>query len=305
MEALIDFDGAPVIAIPAAGGFLHEAMLLEGPQGWGEFAPPPDADDQAAARRLTAAMEGGTVGWPDPRRGRVPVAAVITATDPAAAASQLAGCRAADVRVGAGGDDAARLAAVRTTLGPTGTIRCDAGGAWDVRTAAAVIPRLAAAAGGVEFVTRPCRTTTETAELRRRIDVPIALPAAVATTDTADVAVLDGAAAGGVRRSLRLAERSALPCAVAAGPSTSIGVASALALAGALPAMPFACSLHRLAADVVSAGRVLWPTAGTLPVAPGPPAPDPAAVARYAVTDPQRLAWWRDRLRRARSARSR
>lgn len=46
---------------------------MEGPQGWGEFSPPPDADDALAARWLTAAMEPSTVGWPDAVRGRVPV----------------------------------------------------------------------------------------------------------------------------------------------------------------------------------------------------------------------------------------
>jgi O-succinylbenzoate synthase len=31
-----------------------------------------------------------------------------------------------------------------------------------------------------------------------------------------------------------------------------------------------------------------------------PPAPDPDALVRYALTDPTRIAWWRDRLRAAR-----
>ena len=66
MKTLIDFDGALVVAIPVQGGFgessPRECMLLEGPQGWGEFSPPQDATDRQAARWLTAAVEPGTVG---------------------------------------------------------------------------------------------------------------------------------------------------------------------------------------------------------------------------------------------------
>lgn len=72
MRALIDFDVAPVFAVPTATG-VREGVLLDGPQGWGEFSPPPGADAALAARWLTAAMEPSTVGWPDAVRGRVPV----------------------------------------------------------------------------------------------------------------------------------------------------------------------------------------------------------------------------------------
>jgi O-succinylbenzoate synthase len=71
MRTLIDLDTAPVFALPTDGG-VREGVLVEGPQGWGEFSPPPDADDALAARWLTAAMEPSTVGWPDAVRGRVP-----------------------------------------------------------------------------------------------------------------------------------------------------------------------------------------------------------------------------------------
>ncbi|PRC47543.1 O-succinylbenzoate-CoA synthase, partial [Mycobacterium sp. ITM-2017-0098] len=61
MRTLIDFDDAPVFAVPTASG-VREGVLLDGPQGWGEFSPPADADDALAARWLTAAMEPSTVG---------------------------------------------------------------------------------------------------------------------------------------------------------------------------------------------------------------------------------------------------
>ncbi|EJZ06035.1 O-succinylbenzoate synthase, partial [Mycolicibacterium fortuitum subsp. fortuitum DSM 46621 = ATCC 6841 = JCM 6387] len=76
VQTLIDFDRSPVFAIPTVepvGGLtVREGMLIEGPQGWGEFSPLPQAG--ALGRWLTAATEPGTVGWPDPVRGRVPIA---------------------------------------------------------------------------------------------------------------------------------------------------------------------------------------------------------------------------------------
>lgn len=307
---MIDFDRAVVVAIPVTAGFgeadARECMLLEGPQGWGEFSPPPDADDLAAGRWLTAAVEPGTVGWPDPVRGRVPVAVQIPAVA-AAEAHRLvvdSGCATADVVVGSsvgGGsvdDDVARVAAVRDALGPSGRIRCDARGGWDVAAAVAAIPVLMDAAGELEYVTAPCRTSDELTAVRRQVDVRIAGTA----SDAVDVLVLTAAALGGVRRAMRVAEKSGLPCVVSAGRETSIGLAAAAALAGVLPELPFACAIGRppwVAGDVVSAGRVMVAADGHLPVAPMPPAPDRGLLDRYAVTDATRLAWWRRRLQQA------
>ena len=156
MHAYIDFDSGPVFAIPARDGWHGfagcEGMLLEGPQGWGEFSPPAAVAGVRAARYLTAAIEAGTVGWPDPVRGRVAVAVAVPAVEPepAAAIAATGGCSTADVRVARGpgslDDDIARVAAVRAALGPDAVIRCDAGGAWDVDTAVAAIAALAPAA---------------------------------------------------------------------------------------------------------------------------------------------------------------
>ncbi|MEZ0340840.1 O-succinylbenzoate-CoA synthase [Mycobacterium sp. pV006] len=93
MRALIDFDVAPVFAVPTATG-VREGVLLDGPQGWGEFSPPPGANAALAARWLTAAMEPSTVGWPDAVRGRVPVSngagrAVIEVDDVDAAVARI------------------------------------------------------------------------------------------------------------------------------------------------------------------------------------------------------------------------
>lgn len=318
MKALIDFDGARVFTIPARDSYpgftACEGMLIEGPQGWGEFSPPRDTDDLTAARWLTSAIEGGTVGWPDPVRGRVAVAVVVPAVQPqdAAAIATASGCSAADVYVNGRPEDVARLEAVRAALGPAGAIRCVVEQPWDVDTAAESIPVLDRAAGGVEFVQLRSATASELAAVRRRVEVRLALDVSnlgtdgTALSEAADVAVLTIGPLGGVRRALRFAERTDLPCVVAAASGaseTSIGLAGGLALAGALPEVPFACGLGTaavLAGDIVSPGRALIPVDGYLPVAPMAPGPDAARMAEFAVDDAERIAWWRGRLKTVR-----
>jgi O-succinylbenzoate synthase len=318
VKTLVDFDNAPVFAIPARDGYRGfdacEGMLIEGPQGWGEFCPPRASDDLTAARWLTAAIEGGTVGWPDAIRGRVPVSVAVPAVGPQDAAVIVAasGCAAADVHVAGEPADLARLEAVRGVLGPAGAIRCVVEQSWDAFTAAQLIPALDHAAGGLEFVQLPHTTAAELTALHGRVDMRVAVEVSavnidgLALSEVADIAVLAVGPLGGVRRALRFAERSDLPCVVSAAPGaaeTSIGLAGGLALAGALPELPYACGLGTaagLAGDVVSPGRSLIPVDGYLPVAPSAPGPDPARIAEFALDDAERVAWWRQRLSAAR-----
>lgn len=318
MQTLVDFDTAPVFAIPVRDGYRgfggREGMLLEGPQGWGEFSPPGTEADLRAVRFLTAAIEAGTVGWPDPVRGRVPVAVAVPAVDPARAAAiaSESGCAAADVRVAVRPDslaqDVARVAAVRAALGPSAALRCDAGGGWDVETAVAAIAALDRAAEGLQFVEQPCPTLAQVAEVRKQVEVRIAVdesirdaadPFALDLAEAADIAVLTVGPLGGVRRTLRVAEHCDVPCVVSSPPDSSIGLAGGVAVAGALPELPFACGLATVTAlqgDLVSPGRSLVPVDGHLPVAPMPPGPDRERLRQFEVTDAARVAWWRQRL---------
>lgn len=318
MKTWIDFAAAPVVTIPltdtVAGRTTFEGMFIEGPQGWGEFSPPPDADDRQAARWLTAAIEVGTVGWPDPVRGWVPVAVTVpaVAADRAREIVAGSGCRTAVVEVAAHPDslaeDIARVEAVRDALGPDGAIRCDANGKWDLDTAQAAVPALDRAAGGLEYVEQPCAGLSDLATLRRRIDVRVAVDQSIGEaadvialdlTNAADIAVLTVGALGGVRRALRVAETCGLPCVAASGLETSIGIAGAVALAGVLPETGLAAEAGTaglLIGDVVSDARSLVLVDGRLPVAPMPPRPDPERLQRFAAADAATVAWWRARL---------
>lgn len=287
---------------------VREGVLLHGAAGWGEWSPFWDYDDAECLPWLRAAREAADVGWPAPLRTSVPVNVTVPAVGPERAGGIVLasnGCRTAKVKVGEPGqqegDDVVRAEAVRDALGPDGAIRVDANGAWDVDTAVRMTRLLDQAAGGLEYVEQPCRTVEELAALRRRVDVPIAAdesirragdPVRVARLQAADIAVLKVQPLGGVAACLRVAERVGLPVVVSSALETSVGISAGLALAAALPELPYACGLATLAlldGDVTSSPHRV--VDGAMRVAR--PEPDLASTVAAAETTTAR---WRERL---------
>ena len=229
----------------------REGLLIRGPFGWGEFSPFLDYSGEATRPWWQAAYEAAYVGWPQPLREQVPVNTTIPAVDGVTAfeLTKASGCSTAKVKV-AEGDDVERVSAVRDALGPEGRIRVDANGGWDVAGAADAIARLSAFE--LEYVEQPVRTLEEMAELRLKVDVPLAAdesirnaddPLRVAGLEAADVVVLKVQPLGGVARCLEVAEACGLPVVVSSALETSVGLAAGLALAAALPELPYACGL--------------------------------------------------------------
>ena len=112
----------------------------------------------------------------------------------------------------------------------------------------------------------------------------------VRAAGAADIVVLKVQPLGGVRAALRVAEACGLPVVVSSAVDTSVGLAAGVALAAALPELPYACGLGTmslLAGDVTA--DPLVPEGGELPVR-RPPV-DAVRLARFE-TDP---APWRDR----------
>ena len=297
---------------------VREGVLVEGPAGWAEFSPFWEYDDAEAAAWWAAAVEAAEVGWPAPLRSHVPVNVTVPATGPEQAHALVlasGGCRTAKVKVGergqSVGEEIARLEAVRDALGPTGHVRIDANGAWDADTAVARLTRLDRAAGGLEYVEQPCPDVAGLAAVRRRTDVLVAAdesirraedPLAVVRAAAADIVVLKVQPLGGVRACLRLAEEVGLPVVVSSALETSVGLAAGLALAAALPSLPYACGLataQLLVHDVVP--DPLLPVDGRIEVRR--PAPDAAGLERTDArrTDPRRAEEWNRRVDRVRA----
>jgi len=288
---------------------VREGVLVRGAAGWGEWSPFLEYDDEVAAPWLRCALEAAAGDWPEPVRDTVPVNVTVPAVGPEQAHRIVrdGGCRTAKVKVAEPGqtlaDDEARLEAVRDALGPSGRIRVDANGGWSVADAVTAVRALDRAAGGLEYAEQPCASVEELADVRRRVDVPIAAdesirraadPYRVRDLEAADVAVLKVQPLGGVRACLRIAEDIGLPVVVSSALETSVGIAAGLALAGALPELPYACGLatvQLLTDDVVD--EPLLPVDGELPVRV--PRVEAVALDRLAAA-PERVAHWEDRL---------
>ena len=285
-------------------------VLLRGPAGWGEFSPFPDYDARTCARWLAAAREAADVGWPEPRRDVVEVNTTVPAVGPQQAHDLVSssGCRTAKVKVAEPGqrlaDDLARVEAVRDALGPDGRVRVDANAAWSVDEAVTALKALDEF--DLEYAEQPVRSLDDMAALRRRVDVRLAADESVRTADdplriagleAADIVVLKVQPLGGVRRCLEVAEACGLPVVVSSAVETSVGIAAGVALAAALPELPFACGLgtvQLLAADVTADS--LLPVDGRLPVRPVVPDPDLAGA------DDATRTWWLDRMAAAADA---
>ncbi len=288
---------------------VREGVLLRGVAGWGEWSPFLEYDAAVAEPWLRCAEEAAAGDWPVPVRDAVPVNVTVPAVGPerAHAIVLAGGCRTAKVKVAEPGqslaDDEARVEAVRDALGPGGAVRVDANGGWSVEEAVRAVAVLDRAAGGLEYVEQPVASVEDLAVVRRRVAVPIAAdesirraadPYRVRDLEAADIAVLKVQPLGGVRACLRIAEDIGLPVVVSSALETSVGIAAGVALAAALPELPYACGLATVQLLTDDVGRTpLLPVDGALPV--GRPDVDAAALARVAA-DPARVAHWEARL---------
>lgn len=289
------------------GQTRRSGMLLHGPAGWGEWSPFPEYDVPEAARWLAAAREAAELGWPEPVRDSVPVNTTVPAVDPETAHRLVAasGCRTAKVKVAEPGQtlaaDVARVEAVRDAIGVDGRVRVDANAAWSVDEAERALRALQPF--DLEYAEQPVASLEEMADLRRRVDVPLAAdesvrkaedPLRVAGLEAADIVVLKVQPLGGVRAALQVAEACGLPIVVSSAIETSVGLAAGIALAAALPELPYACGLGTatlLAEDVCSAR--LEPVDGQLPVLRAAPEPD---LATEQAAGDELTEWWRQRM---------
>ena len=255
-------DRAHVVSLPLAVRFrgitTREALLIEGPAGWGEFAPFLEYGPAESAAWLRAGLEAAYEGFPEPVRDSIEVNATIPAvpaSEVPAVVERYPGCRTFKIKVAEKGhslaDDAARVRAVRDAVTQRGDIpilRVDANGGWSVEEAVAAAKELMP----LDYMEQPCKSVEELAEVRSQLMraglfVRVAAdesirkasdPYRVAQLQAADVAVVKPAPLGGVRRVLEVAthlrERH-MDITVASALDTSVGISMGLAAVAALP----------------------------------------------------------------------
>lgn len=263
----------------------REALLFEGENGWAEWSPFLEYDDEEARVWLLGALDQAF--GPKREIGHVNVNATLPAVNGDQIGEVLSHFKNFDtvkIKVGEPGqsiaDDLARIAEVRK-LAAGVTLRLDANGAFTVTEAL----QLAEGAGELEYFEQPCQTIGELAELRVRLAGAVRVaadesvrkvedPMAVVYAGAADVLVLKAQPLGGVTRALAIAQEAGLPVTVSSALETSVGMNAGLAFATALGGN----TAHGL---------------GTLNLF------EPIDVlSNQALAEVSRTAWWLERLRR-------
>ncbi|MDF2822837.1 MAG: putative o-succinylbenzoate synthase [Mycobacterium sp.] len=303
-------DRAHVVTLPMRVRFRgiteREVALIDGPAGWGEFGAFLEYGAVEAAHWLASGIDSAYTAAPRARRTRI----AINATVPAVSAEQVPdvvarfpGARTAKVKVAEPGqdlaDDVARVNAVRALIP---TVRVDANGGWSVPQAVAAAAALTAD-GPLEYLEQPCATVPELAEVRRRVQVPVAAdesirkaedPLLVVRAGAADIAVLKVAPLGGVAAFLQIAGQIDIPVVVSSALDSAVGIGVGLTAAAALPRLQHACGLGTGSLFVDDVVGPVVAQDGYLPA--GPVVPDPARL--HALRAPEhRRDWWFERIR--------
>lgn len=307
---------AHVVSLPMRVRFRgvehREALLFEGPAGWGEFSPFLEYAPAEASSWLASAIEAAWIGYPKPVRDTVPVNATLPAVGPERVAQVLANYDAVHtikIKVAERGQnlaqDVARVTEVRR-LFPEANIRIDANAGWTLDEATLALEALAGF--NLQYAEQPVASIDELAKVRevvreRGLGVLIAAdesvrkeedPLAVARAGAADLIIIKAQPLGGVRRALEIVAQAGLPAVVSSALDTSIGLRQGAALAAALPELPYACGLATgslLAADITPDRFVA--VGGALQLRDI--AADPELLRTHAVSA-ERRQWWMDRL---------
>jgi L-alanine-DL-glutamate epimerase-like enolase superfamily enzyme len=225
-----------------------------GAAGVGEAAGP---SGPGGAGAMPGVLVNGTIGFGGPAAG---AEAALQAIE--------AGFTTLKLKAGAERetlDLVARVRAIRTAVGPDVRLRLDVNGAWDLPTAEDRLHAVARFA--IEYVEQPLPAddSAGAAELRRRVDVPIAADEAAASLvavrrllaeGAADVLVVKPARVGGLVAVAEIAAAAAhdVPVVISTLFETGIGIAAALTAAAQLRHVPGARFPAPLAHGLATAG---------------------------------------------------
>jgi len=308
-----------VVSLPMSvtfRGVMHrEAALFEGPAGWGEFSPFLEYGAQEASAWLASGIEAAWEGFPEPLRSQVPFNATVPAvpsSDVVRVLEKYDAHHTVKIKVAEKGqsleDDVARVAEVRRLL-PDAALRIDANAAWSVPEAFEALQRLSDFE--LQYAEQPVEGIEGLARVREKLRAAgnqtlIAAdesvrkatdPLAVARAGAADLLIIKAAPLGGVRNALRVVAESGMPAVVSSALDTSVGLAAGVALAAALPELPYACGLGTAAlfTDDVAA-QPMRAVGGALDVRSV--TPDPSRL-RTLASDANTTEVWRERIRAA------
>jgi len=297
-------DSLRVVALPTKTNFrgvtVREVALFKGEQGWAEFSPFVEYDDQECAPWLACAIEAATVAKPHLYRTHVAVNGTIPALNDEAdlerVVNSFPGVKTFKVKVGTDvSDDLHRLDVIRT-LRPNAAIRIDVNGLWNVEEAEMFLNSV----GEIEYVEQPCATIAELRELKQRVDVKIVgdevlrkstNPFDVDLTGAVDYLMLKVQPLGGIKKAHALAEHHNLPVVVSSALESAVGINYGLLLAASFEEMRFDCGL--------GTGSLLAKNVAELPIIDGKiEISDVKPVLDGLDVSADRFEWWKNRIMR-------
>ena len=306
---------ARVLSIPMTIRFrgidTREVLLFEGPNGWAEWSPFTEYEDEEASIWLKAAIEYAFGEIPEPTKKTIKVNATLPAVkDVRTALEPFGKFEVVKIKVAEKGqtlqDDIDRIREVRKYY-PDARIRLDANGGYDIETALTLAKLLHAEGVPLEYLEQPVKTIAELAELKLKLkplNIKVAAdesvrkvsdPLAVAHANAADLLVLKAAPLGGINNALGIAKEAGLPVVVSSALETSVGISMGIHLAALLNS-EYASGLATatLLKDDVTY-QSLIPTNGELPV--GRVTVSKESLTKLQAT-PERTTWWMERLDR-------
>ncbi|MFM2321293.1 MAG: hypothetical protein RL612_440 [Actinomycetota bacterium] len=309
---------ARVVSIPLKHkfrGLMHrEALLFEGPEGWAEWSPFLEYEDEEAAVWLRAAIEYAYQPTPPLVTSIVPINATLGAIKSKyfqEALEPFGAFKTVKLKVAEPGqtivDDLYRVLRLREFY-PEAKIRIDANGGYSVQNAIELAKEIAIAGIDLEYFEQPVKTIAELAEVRlklSRVGIKVAAdesvrkvsdPLAVAQAHAADVLVLKAQPLGGIRNALAISKEAGLPVTISSALETSIGISMGLHLAAALEVDSFDAGLGTVAMfedDVcdepfIAQNGLLYPKRAV---------PSEKKLDKLAA-DQDRTEWWMKRLER-------
>ena len=297
-----------VITLPTRTNFrgvtFREVELMQGPQGWGEFSPFLEYDDNECRPWLASAIEAATVARPARYRDAIAVNGIIPELNDKKEIEALmrtyAGAKTFKVKVGRNlNEDVIRVARVFSNA-PKAAIRVDVNGLWSVDEALTNLYAFYEEVGPFEYVEQPCATVEELRELKASIRIPLKIagdevlrkaanPFAVDLNGAVDIFMLKVKPLGGIARAHKLAEHHKLPVVVSSALESAVGINYGLTLAASFPEMNFDCGL--------GTGSLLSADVASLPIVNG--AIEIAEVEpdfRGIEVAPDRYEWWKNRV---------
>jgi O-succinylbenzoate synthase len=299
-----------VITLPTRTNFrgvnVREVALMQGPQGWGEFSPFLEYDDNECRPWLASAIEAATVARPARYRDAIAVNGIIPELNDKKEIESLmrtfSGATTFKVKVGNKlVEDVIRVARVFSNA-PKAAIRIDVNGLWSVEEALTHLYAYYEEIGPFEYVEQPCATVEELRELKSKIKIPLRIaadeivrkaldPFAVDLSEAADVVMLKVQPLGGIQRCLDIANHHGLPVVVSSALESAIGIEYGLDLAASISDLTFDCGLATgsLLASDVAAHKI---SDGKIKLGQITPKLDGLDVS------PERYEWWKNRIMR-------